>query len=422
MMVEEQRLAAWLDEMTPEPPRAIAVDDIAARVRQRRGLPWWVPALAAAAVVVLVAALAFGLRGSDHAAPPAVHTGSTTTAPAPVPVPQRVLPIHVWHARTLSDQTLANDALAALDGRLYGLVPYSTFGPVSTLYGLTRLDLTTGRPLGPTFQGGISTPLPPVASAGLVWTVAQLHGAGSRTQTNTVYGLDPNTLAVRVKAGLPRSSTGDFTTLAAAPDGTVVVGLGRRITFVGTHGTLRSFTADAEVDGLAVSPDGSRLYVAGAEAGAGGRLETLDPTTGARLAGAVETGPISGLQATASGVWDTWTGGHGAGIEFRPAHDLASPVRPEGGGSGGGSVVAPTLSGGVAWLGGDSTIGCADPDTGRSRAHVSLGTTRAGEVVGYLSGLQSLGAHVYATFDDIQSRGGLITHLVELTPPTACFK
>lgn len=456
---EERRLSDWLEQVTPQPPRAIVVDDVADRVaaespaRRRHVLPM----LAAAAVVVLVAALTVGLRSGqnhavpDHSAPPAqtpsnpaptlslatptlsptqatpTHssapfsttpmstTPGLTTSNTPAPKPHHhalPVPARAWHTSRLGNLgNLEQGTLTALDGRLYA----ATRGRASDL---VRLDPRTGKVLARSQVALWAGVIAPAVSGGLVWDV----GADSRT----VVGFDPTTLRETVSYPIGVTAA-DNVEPALAPDsssGGVIFGYARTIAFVTAQGVQSTLTADQDVYGLALSPDGSRLYVATLSEHAAPSLETLDPSTGAELAQPFRGNTMSGLVATAGGVWYLWGSGMSAGILFtRTDGTQVPPVISHGqrdvdvGGSGGGFWAPPTVNGGVAWLGGDREIGCADPDTGTIRASTAVGT-RFGDVIGNVSSPTLIGHTLFAVFDDLNANR---TVLITMRPPAACF-
>jgi DNA-binding beta-propeller fold protein YncE len=248
----------------------------------------------------------------------------------------------------------------------------------------------------------------PAAAAGLVWTL--------RSDGRAVLGLDPVTLAVKVTVRVS-ATTG----VATQGKATVVVGANRQVSFVRDGQVVRRLDVDGQLSGLAVSPDGTRLYVAIQEGGAPGpgRIETLDPRTGAALAAPVPTGGTpGGLQATAGGLWLTSSSGMHSGMAFLP--DGANRLRPVNAGqSGGGLLTRPAFSDGAVWLGSYGTLGCADPGTGAIRARVPVGTDKRGDVIAGVSGLAALGGKVYAVYSGVN--GGPESALIVMTPPAACF-
>jgi hypothetical protein len=85
MTTEEQRLAELLKQTVPEPPFELSADRVTVRHVDRSGRPWLIPALAAAAVV-LVAGAGAGLKATQHPSPAAPaapqHAQVASTAPA----------------------------------------------------------------------------------------------------------------------------------------------------------------------------------------------------------------------------------------------------------------------------------------------------------------------------------------------------
>jgi hypothetical protein len=320
--------------------------------------------------------------------------------------------MHAWHARAVGGDVLESDSLVGLAGRLYAVTQQAE-AAVGTSR-LVRLDPHTGKVLARSAQT-IAWQLRPVLASGLVWTFA--------ADTTTVLGFDPVTLAVssRVRVSLPGNAEQGVSIAAGGRISAVVAGGGRTVAFVDPGGVRRRLSVDGLVSGVALNPDATRLYVITLTPDHfAARLETLDPRTGRRLAAATSSGPVLGALATSGGVWDTWAGGHAAGIEFRRASELASAIRPSAGASGGGEDVLPAISSGVAWLGGDGVIGCADPETGGLRATTRLGTGPGDSVLGYLSGMTAAGQSVFAIFHG--SVGGRDeTILIEMTPPAECF-
>jgi hypothetical protein len=87
MSAEEQRLADLLKRVVPEPPRQLAFEEITVPHANRSRTSWLVPALAAAAVVVIggtLSAVAVHLSGNSRtpAAPPAASQSSVAAASA----------------------------------------------------------------------------------------------------------------------------------------------------------------------------------------------------------------------------------------------------------------------------------------------------------------------------------------------------
>lgn len=364
-----------------------------------------------AAVLLSAGCTGSATQGSSPA-PTIASSHSAPSSPAPSHTEGPVaLPVHPWHARLIGGPALEANTTTVLAGRLYAVTAQAE-APVGTSH-LVRLDPQTGRVLARSVRR-VAWQIRPVLADGLVWTVD--------AETTTVLGFDPVTLtaSTRVRVSLPGSAEQGVALASGGRLSAVVVGGGRTVAFVDPD-RVRRVSVDGLVSRVAMSADGRRLYVVALTIDhAAVRLETLDPRTGERLAASIETDSILGPLATSGGLWDTWAGGHAAAIEFRPAHDLSAAVRPDPGSSGGGLDVLPAISAGVAWLGGDSQIGCADPSTGVVRATARIGLGPGGSVLGYVSGMTALVGKVYAIFSG--SVGGRAeSTLIEMTPPAGCF-
>ena len=367
--------------------------------------------LALVAGLLVVAGCTGSAKDAASPSPTIGRPGGGTTSPSPSHGEGRItLPVHGWHARLIGGPALQADTTTALAGRLYAVTAQAE-SPVGTS-DLVRLDPQTGQVIVRSARA-VAWQIRPVLADGLVWTVD--------AKTTTVLGFDPRTLTVstRVRVPLPGSAEQGVSLASGGRLGPVVIGGGRAVAFVDPD-RVRRISVDGLVSRVALSAHGERLYVVTLTTDrAATRLETLNPHTGRRLTAAVAASPLLGPLATSGGLWDTWAGGHGAGIEFRPLDDLSVAVRPDAGSSGGGLDVLPAISAGVAWLGGDRQIGCADPDTGVLRATVRIGRGPGGSVLGYVSGMTALAGKVYAIFSG--SVGRAESGLIEMTPPAGCF-
>lgn len=408
MNVEEQRLAEWLHQVTPEPPHVIGVEDVAPQLRASHR--WWVPAAVAAAVAALVVALTFGLGGTHDGTRPARPSSPTASGPSPttrVPSPTPSVPTltdHPWDARRFG--TLAATGTQALEGRLYA----EAYPPGGTAPVLYRIDPATGALLATSTQAVSGNP---VAAGGLVWCVSARQDA--------VLGFDPATLTQEGRVGVSFARNDAVPALTTLGSGTVVLGAGNRVVLIRNDRIVHQFSVDGHIApmGVAASADGSRLYVAVSEGQPAGRLETLDPETGAAVAPpkSVEDGGPWGLQSTIGGLWYVASGGHEDTAEFWP-DGAAAPRTLDAGSSGGGIHATPTVSGNVVWLGGYGALGCGDPATGRLRARVPVADGRNAIANASISDLTVLGGKLYAVYTDI---GGPATALIVMTPPADCF-
>ena len=359
------------------------------------------------AVLPLLAACTGSATTSHRSTePPSVTTQSGTTQPAAqgpttnrTPPESTALPVRAWHARLVGDiSDLESATLTTLDGHLYATTLDS--------HHLVRLDPRTGSVLAQSkavlSDDGV---VAPVSSGDLIWAVAQ--------DSRTVLGFDPVTLRVTVHHSLDVTGKARLGP-ALAPDrasGGVVLGYAETITFINTRGIQHTLAVGQPVSALALSPDGSRLYVGLATSGAGGTLAVLDPNNGVEMAPQFHDEAIVGLAATAGGVWYGAAGGMSAYIGFM--HTDGTVVRNSAaiGASGGGEDDPPTISGGLAWLGGYSAVGCADPDSGALRAHAAVGTQ------GYVSALTLVHHNLFAIFFDVNSGKRM---LITLRPPASC--
>lgn len=416
MTVEEDRLARWLHDSTPEPPKPLLVEAIVRRAHRQQRARTWVPALAAACVIALIAALipALGRLGDHH--PALVRTtpdrsagspsGSTHSA-GPTTTPPRTpdaLTVHPWHARLLTRSALAS--LTTVDGELYGVT--------QDAHRIVRIDPDDGRVLA---RSTVAAQVSPVLFDGLIWTV----GPTARGRADVI-GLDPDSLTMRASSPVRIDSAAPFGPVLGADAAAheLAVGSGRHVTvFTGDlRGLQVHLTAGGPVSGVALPADGSMLYVS-LVSGTSGRLELFDLyRSAAPTARSAVNGASGDLVGTAGGIWYLGAGGMTAQIAFARGPALTAGPSLTAGTSGGGDDVGPQLSGGVLWLGGDDEIGCADPDTGRQRASTPVGTSRGGDTAGYIDGMSAVGGKVYALYRGVNA--GPKYALIEMTPPRAC--
>jgi hypothetical protein len=294
--------------------------------------------------------------------------------------------------------------LAAVGGWLYATIQ------VGVRKEFVRLDPKTGALVARSTRILQEFFGPPVGAAGLVW----FQGAGSED----LIGLDPLTLRQRATVTLAdlRGAGGGPATLAPGPDARTLLVAGQgRVDFVdAVHAREeRHLDVPGQVTSVSLSPDGTRLYVASRpRLGISGTVRVLDPNSGAVLA-STEGNPALGLQATAGGVWLTEAGGMAANIEFWPVVNRSRvPNLRDAGASGGGFDVFATIGGGVAWLGGYRSAGCADPDTGKLLARMTAGNVHRPD---FLDSITVLGGRVYALYGQPDR-----SRLVTLRPPAAC--
>jgi hypothetical protein len=438
--IEERQLADVLHRVTPEPPRPVTVEQVAYRLvsepsgprpgrqprgrepRPRRGLRLshaWAPALAAAAVVVIAGASAgVAVLANSHHNPsssaggtPASSTvSSSTTSSSPSQAPsstQQTTPTTAiaggpWGAELIDHHTFSQGSLVSAGGSLYAY---------SNGY-LDRIDPATGDIVA-TAQYNAPLPNPPVIVGNTVWVVwsygggnVYLHGYNAQTLARTASVLVPATGPVASSAS---------NVLTAGPDGHLYVAAGVSVAIVNpangnsvNHIYLTAGTANS----VAVSPDGSRLYV-----GVGGFKLLVynlasDTVAGSSILESTDTG--GNLVATSGGVWGTTGVGMSEWTWFAPNGDLSRAVRI-GQGSGAGFASLPAYSGGVVWIGGSHTLTCASPANGRILGSATLPTDHG--AVEYFSSPAVAGDHAYASYTDDASQ---LSGLVRMTPPAAC--
>jgi hypothetical protein len=379
------------------------------RLTARRG---WVPALAAASVVVIAGASA-GLATvltSHHGSPsptgnaPTSASASVSTsasASAPAGTGPRIAG-GMWGAELINRQPFDQESLAGSGDSLYA------FGGGS----LDRIDPATGNV---TCTTPYSAPVPgrPVVIGNTVWVVWSYHGGDI-----TLRGYDASTLdqvaSVPVPAigGVASQAAG---VLAAGPDGQLYVAAGDTVATVDPaagHVTHRIFLTGGRAGSVAVSPDGSKVYV-----GTGSfQLLVYDLATGVQVSSSrMPVGSAGNLLATSGGVWGTTGSGMSEWVWFAPFGDLSRSVRVSLG-AGGGLASVPTSSGGAVWIGGSHQLVCASPATGQAMVRTTIPADHG--VVEYFGSVTVLGdGRAYALYQD---RAAHLSGIAALTTPQAC--
>ena len=411
---EERRLAEMLHRVTPEPPRGVTVEDIAIRLanagagssrrggrsraasrsggapsrgpndtavirgpgRPGRGRRWS-PLLAAASVVIVIGAstgLAValtshnspssptaGATGSPTSRPSSPGTQSTTTATAPTTTPATgpaVAPIRIangpWDAELIDSDQLTPGTLVGSGNSLYA---------ISAGY-LLRIDAKSGVVKEEVQYSAPITGQPPVVDGSTIWVVWSFGGG-----TVELRGFDAQTLAQT--GSVTVASSGSLASepegiLAAGPDGTLYVAAGDSVAVVSpSSGTVlrRIDVAGGPAESLAITPDGSTLYVGTAGAVNFG-LTSYNAATGAKLAANTQVADQPGnLVATSGGAFGTTGVSMGEAVWFFPASDLAS-AKEVAQAANGGSVAVPTLADGAVWVGGTRQLECLGAASG----------------------------------------------------------
>jgi outer membrane protein assembly factor BamB len=205
--------------------------------------------------------------------------------------------------------------------------------------------------------------------------------------------------------------------LAAGPDGKLYVAAGDTVAIVDPatrQVTHRIYLTAGRASSVAVSPDGSKLYVGVAPSGSF-RLLTYDLATGRVVSSSRISGSGGNLLATAGGVWGTTGSGMSEWVWFAPGGDLARSFRVSQG-AGGGLVSLPSYSGGVVWVGGTHELVCASPATGHALARTSIPADHNSAEY-FDSPVVLSSGHAYALYQDEAAQ---LAGVASLTPPAAC--
>jgi hypothetical protein len=451
---EERQLTEVLHRITPEPPRRVTVEDIAFRLANQagpgrqpryRGRPhreprlrrpsWgraWAPALAAASVFVVAGAAAgIAVLASSHHSPPSASlpAGNTTTTSLPASSPATGTPASTSPAESATAIPGAPWGAGLIDH--LALLPASLTGSGDSLYALTsqdlvRIDPATGTivrsaPLDHSSQSfGYPLDNPPVVLGHTVWVVSS-YVAGHAILT----GYDAQTLdrvtsvTVPATGQLPAAGEG---VLAAGPDGNLYLAAGDSVAVVDAANAAlarRIQLPAGPASSVALSPDGSRLYVSTSDQAASVfKLLTYDLTGGGVQVGSsrMSVGVGGNLVATSDGVWGTLGSGMSEWVWYAPGGDLssASAVIRSGGG---GLASLPSLAGGAVWIGGTQALACADPATGRVLESAPIPADHGAAV--YFGSVAYAGGHAYSYYIDNQSQTQGVTILA---PPAGCIK
>jgi hypothetical protein len=438
---EERKLADLLHRIAPEPPRRVTVEQVAYRLvseprlgrqtrgrepRPRRSGPVFsralAPVLAAAAVVVIAGASAgIAVLASSHHHSPSPAGGrpassastsasasassspSQTSSSTQQTTPTTRIAGGPWGAELIDHQTFNQGSLVSANGSLY------TFGTGT----LDRIDPATGN-IAATAQANPPLPNPPVIIGNTVWVLWSYSGGNV-----VLHAFDARTLApikqVLVPAVGAVDASGGSNVVTSGPDGHLYVAAGIAVVVVNpASGQVinRINLTAGTTNSVAISPDGSRMYV-----GVGGfRVLVYDLSSDTVITSSKLAGTDSGgdLVATSGGVWGTTGTGMSEWTWFAANGDLTRAVRI-GSGAGGGFASLPSYSAGVVWVGGSHTLSCASPANGRVLDTVTLPTDH--NVVEYFSSPVISGGRAYSYYSDGASQQ---SGLVRMTPPAAC--
>jgi hypothetical protein len=440
--IEEQRLSEMLHRLTPEPPRAITVEDIAIRLanqaapqrrdrasqdghtavlrvpRRRGGGMRWAPALAAASVIAVVGASAgIGVALTSHSGgkpnPPAnggavsSATGpsspsDTATTPVSTHPPEPRIPIAngMWGAVLIDRDSYSSGTLAGGAGSLYAV----------TAGNLVRIDPDSGDILDGV---SVQTTARPVVVGNTVW-VAEPDANGV-----TLRGYDARTLGLGRTISVS-GGAGAWTRegiLAAGPGGDLYVVTGNAVAAVdSSNGSVKWRTpVSGQADSVAVTPDGGSLYVAVNDHQTF-HLVAYDPATGRQLSSSAAAGQVDGgyLVAASGGVWGSFGFAMSQRVWFAPGGDM-SKMREVTGPASGSLDAVPTYANGVVWVGGTHTLQCLDPSSGKVLASTPIPAD--GGVPEHFGSVTYTGGHAFALFTDQRAQ---LEGVAAVTPPSAC--
>jgi len=426
MNTEERQLAEMLHRVTPEPPRVVTVEDVAFRLASQpgreprshrgfslrsvfRGGHGWTPVLAALSVFAIAGA-SVGIASvatSHHSrggapsdgTPPA--TASVSSSPPASPSQSLRVAGGMWGAELINRGSFMQGSLTGSGDSLF----------VTGSGSLARIDPATGATLQTTPYNQPVTGRP-VIVGNTVWVVAAynggdivLHGYGTQTLAQVA------SVPVPAIGGVSSQAAG---VLAAGPDGKLYVAAGDTVAVVDPASrvvTHRIYLPGIQASSVAVSPDGSKLYV-----GTGSfRLMVYDTATERQVSSSRMSAKAGNLLATDGGVWGTTSSGQSGWVWFAPGGDLARSFRVDQGAVGGPTSL-PSYSGGVVWVGGTQELVCASPATGHVLASTPIPTDH-GAMEYFDSPTVLSSGHAYTLYQD---QGAQLAGVASLTPPAAC--
>jgi len=441
---EERQLAEMLHRVTPEPPHQVTVEDVGFRLaseagrarggrrepRARRGpgRPFsgrgrgWAPVLAAASVVVVAGASAgiaqlasrhshaSSLRDGTPSSSASVATPATSPAPSQPATSERVAN-GMWGAELINHQSFIQNSLVSSGGSLYAF----------TGSYLVRIDPATGdivqtAPYSPPVLNQ------PVVIGNVVWVVWSYRGGNV-----VLHGYDTRTLAQVASLSVPaigRVSSAAQGVLAGGRHGRLYLAAGDTVAMVDPasgHLIRRIYLTAGAASSVAVSPDGSRLYVGlgpstSSASSSSFQLLTYDLATGVQTASSkMAVGGAGSLVATSGGVWGTAGVGMSEWVWFAPGGDLNQVIRV-GQGAGAGLDSVPTFTGGAVWIGGSHELACANPATGQVLASTAIPADN-GIVEDFGSVTVASSGRTYALY---QNQAARQSGVAALTRPAAC--
>jgi len=340
-----------------------------------------------------------------------VSNSPSPTAPSQSPPPAgETLRVAggMWGAKLINRNSFSQGSLTGSGGSLYAVED----GYLARIDPASGATLQTARYSPPVFSR-------PVVVGNTVWVVWSYGGGGI-----VLRGYDARTLAQ--VASVPVPAAGGVSNLAqgvltAGPDGKLYVAAGDSVATVDPAArqvTDRISLTAGRASSVAVSPDGSKLYVGVVPSTPSGSFRVLvyDVATGIQASSSqMPVGGAGNLVATGGGVWGTTGTGMSQWVWFAPGGDLTRSFRVSQG-AGGGLSSVPVYSGGVVWVGGSHELICASPSTGRALARTSIPTDHS--VVEYFDSATVLSSgHAYALYQDNAAH---LAGVASLTPPAAC--
>ena len=379
--------------------------------------------LAAAAVVVIAGASAgIAVLANSHHNPPALASGGSassasssasasssptqTSSSTQQTTPATGLAGAPWGAELIGHQALVQGTLISADGSLYAIGNTSTLDRINPATGAVVASVPYNMPVWN----------PPVVVGNTVWMVSSYNGGNIVLQ-----GYDARTLARTSSLLVPAIggvSIGGQGVLTSGPDGDLYVAAGETVAVVNPaipQEIHRIQVLAGKTSSVAVSPDGSKLYV-GTGSSTSFRLVVfnLPSDTIANESTLTSGGAGGNLVATSGGVWGTTGSGHSEWVWFAPNGNLARAVQV-GRGAGGGLSSFPSYSGGVVWVGGTGDVVCASPATGQVLAKADIPADHG--VAQYFASPVVSGGQAYSYY---QTDASQQTGLARMTPPAAC--